>query len=120
MYVAYGGNPEIRCRTKDLILENIHGSSEQNASIAFDELVRDNYVDDSSDGKFYTINLAKIRAIDQIIEEESEEELDLNQPMVNALNDYRLEFAIQSNWEYSNQRAYYYYTRKEDPSYCMS
>lgn len=69
------------------------------------------------DDKYYTVNLDKRSVIEKIISEEGDEELDLTQPVRDGLNGYRYEFAIPSNWKYSNRRVFYYYTKNQDHTY---
>lgn len=116
MYVAYGGNHRIRCTSRSLILARISGTSDQNAERAFDELLNENLLENVH-GEFITINLDKRDVIDEILNAEPEERLDRSQPLKDKLGEYRFMFAVQSKWEYSNQRTYYYYTRLDDPSY---
>jgi hypothetical protein len=116
MYVAYGGNHIIRCSTKALILSRIGGASDQDAATAFDELVRENLLE-NIDGRFFTINLDKREEIDEFLSADPEDRLDLSQPLRDKLGEYIYKFAAQSKWKYSNQRTYYYYTKVDDISF---
>jgi hypothetical protein len=115
-FLGYGGRNRIRCTTKALILEWIGGVLDQDASAAFDELIKEKLVE-PVDGKFFTINLDKRDVIDEFVNSEPEERLDLIQPLKNGLEEYVYRFVAESKWEYANQRAYYYYTRKDDPTF---
>lgn len=116
IYVAYGGRHYIRCTTKALILARIGGAMDQDAAMAFDELLGDTLLE-NIDGAFFIINLDKRDEIDEYLSADPEDRLDLSQPLKDKLGEYTYKFAAQSKWKYSNQRTYYYYTKVDDISF---
>ena len=100
------------CGSKSFILERLGARDDPNASIAFDEMVKDSLLE-QYDGK-YVKNFDKRTEFDVLVREESEEELAMVQPQTKQFAGLVHRFTKGSEHEGSNQRIHYYCVLEKD------
>jgi hypothetical protein len=111
-----GGNHPIRCSSKRYVLEQLQATNEPNASIAWDELVRDNYIE-AVDKNYFTINFDKRADLMILATQDSELELAKAQPLESDFADLDYRFASGGEWKYSNKSYFHFCVKQDDPTY---
>ena len=111
-----GGNHPIRCASKEYVLAQLRGTGEPNASIAWDQLVRDGLIE-FVEGSYFTINFDRRAEIMTIATQDSELELARAQPLETEFADLEYRFASGGDWKYSNKSYFHFCVRSDDPTY---
>lgn len=111
-----GGNHPIRCASKKYVLQQLQATNEPEASIAWDELVRDGYIEFVEE-RYFTVNFDKRAELMILASQDSEIELAKAQPLEKEFEGLDYRFASGGDWKYSNKAYFHFCVKTDDPTY---